>query len=244
MSERDSDRPQEAAGRWPAGPADPRLGAGAAHVWRADLRTVADDVLDGLSAEERQRAGNIAGERERTLWRRSRGVLRALLGRYLQLSATDVELAAGANGKPELTATATQPALFFNLSHSDRLALYAFTTDGPIGVDVQAARGERTGAGADHIALARRAFGEHEAQRLSLVEPDRREWEFLRAWACHEAELKRLGTGIGVGDANADAERADPHATPWIGELDVGDTAAAALALARRPSELQRWGWA
>ncbi len=243
MSERDSEGPPAAAEEWPAGPVAPRLADDAAHVWRADLRTVADDVIGALSAAERERAANIAGEHERALWKRSRGVLRALLGRYLQLAATDVELAAGANGKPELVDTGTQPVLFFNLSHSDRLALYAFTAAGPVGVDVQAARGERPGAGTDHIALARRAFGEHEAQRLSLVGPERREREFLRAWACHEAELKRLGTGIGGGDAGRDAERADPHASPWIGELDVGERAAAALALARRPSELRRWGW-
>lgn len=244
MSERDTDGPPVAAGSWPAGPDAPRLAAGTAHVWRADLRSVADDVLDALSAKERRRGANIAGERERTLWERSRGVLRALLSRYLQISASAVEFAAGAHGKPELTGSGEQPALFFNLSHSGHLALYAFAADGPVGVDVQAARAERAGPpGADHIALARRAFGEHEAQRLSLVDPERREHEFLRAWACHEAELKRLGTGIGGRDAGTDEQPSGPHSSPWIGELDVGEHAAAALALARRPSELRRWGW-
>jgi 4'-phosphopantetheinyl transferase len=247
MSERDTDGPPPATGpdaEWPAGPAAPRLAADAAHVWLADLRTVTDDVLDALSAGERERAASIAGERERTLWTRSRGVLRALLGRYLQLAAADVELAAGANGKPELTGADTRQAeLFFNLSHSDHLALYALSADGPVGVDVEVARVDRPGARVDHIALARRAFGEHEAQRLSLVEPAHREREFLRAWACHEAELKRLGTGIGGGGEGTDEEQTDPHSSPWIGELDIGEYAAAALALARRPTELRRWRW-
>jgi 4'-phosphopantetheinyl transferase len=247
MSERDADDPPPTTGpgaEWPAGPAAPHLAVDAAHVWLADLHTVTDDVLGALSAEEHERAANIAGERERALWTRSRGVLRALLGRYLQLAAGDVQLAAGANGKPELKGRDSRPAEpFFNLSHSDRLALYAFSAGGPVGVDVQTARLDRSGTGPDHIALARRAFGEHEAQRLSLVEPARREREFLRAWACHEAELKRLGTGIGVGDRGTEVERADPHTAPWIGELDVGARAAAALALAHRPGELRRWSW-
>jgi 4'-phosphopantetheinyl transferase len=246
MSERDTDRLQGGAGRgaeWPLGPAAPRLTAGVAHVWRADLRAVADDVLGALTEDERERSAAIAGEAERVWWGRARGVLRALLGRYLELAAGDIELSTGANGKPELARIDTQDArLFFNLSHSDRLALYAFTADGPVGVDVQAARSDRTGARVDHIALARRAFGEHEAQRLSLVEPERREREFLRAWACHEAELKRLGTGIGGAAGTAD-ERPDPSSQPWIGELDVGERAAAALALADRPSELRQWSW-
>jgi phosphopantetheinyl transferase len=251
MSERDTDRPPPATrggAEWPSGPAAPRLTAGVADVWRADLRAVADDVLGSLTDGECERGAGIAGERERMLWSRSRGLLRELLGRYLRCAAADVELAAGTNGKPELAVGAGQPPeLFFNLSHSEHLALYAFTADGPVGVDVQARRSERPGATVDHIALARRAFGEHEAQRLSLVAPARREWEFLRAWACHEAELKRLGAGLGGFGARDDkggSAQADPRSAPWVAELDVGADAAAAVALQRRASELRRWAWA
>jgi 4'-phosphopantetheinyl transferase len=247
MSERDSERVPGAAGQdvvWPVGPDTPRLKEGVAHVWRADLRAVSDDVLAGLTADERKRAGSIHGERERMLWARSRAVLRELLGRYLQRAGGAVELAVGTHGKPELVSADELPAeLFFNLSHSRHLALFAFSVDGPVGVDVQAAREERTRSNVDHIALARRAFGEHEAQRLSLVDPARREWEFLRAWSCHEAELKRVGTGIGPGDAD-DEGIADPTSSPWIVELGVGSLATAALALGWRPGELRRWSWA
>jgi 4'-phosphopantetheinyl transferase superfamily len=221
-------------------------------------------VLDGLARDEREHAAAIAGDRERTLWSRSRGVLRALLARYTSGEAGALELRIGPRGKPELSGRSGRDP-FFNLSHSSNLALYAFCSDGEIGVDIQALRNERRRARVDHIGLARRAFGEHEARRLSLLAPELREREFLRAWTRHEAELKRLGTGIGgggcdggrldgaggggcdggrLGGAGAGGRSDDRHKAPVMVELDVGPEAAAALALERNPVELHRWAWA
>jgi 4'-phosphopantetheinyl transferase len=245
MSMRDSARMSDDAPHavsWLAGPAAPTLAPGNAHIWRAALDAVAADVLDGLSADEQQRAAAITEERERGSWSRSRGVLRALLGRYLRCAPGDVQLTVDAHGKPELSSDApARSPLFFNLSHSQRWALYAFSADGPVGVDVQAPRGAGARASVDHIALARRAFGEHEAQRLSLVEPARREWEFLRAWTLHEARLKLFGAGIGAsGLARVDAA----DTAPWTVELDVGNGCAAALALGSPAGDLRLWDWA
>jgi 4'-phosphopantetheinyl transferase len=256
MSARDHARLSGVAGHtgeWLAGPQAPRLTQGSAHVWRIDADAVADGVLDGLSDDERERAAEINGDRERALWSRSRGVLRALLGRYLHCAPADVQLAVGAHGKPQLSSDATGHAqLFFNLSHSQSWALYAFSADGPVGVDVQALRDRPQPTAVDHIAMARRAFGEHEAQRLSLVEPARREWEFLRAWSLHEARVKRLGLGLGGGGAapdNSDAGVGAPadgmaDAGAWTVELDVGRDATAALALSSPAVELRLWDWA
>jgi 4'-phosphopantetheinyl transferase len=254
MSERSSARGAAAAGRiedWPAGPQAPLLIPGSVHVWGVDLDAVADAVLEALSRDERERAAGIAGERDGARWSRSRGVLRELLARYTAGEADAVELRIESHGKPELSRPGGRD-LFFNVSHSRNLALYAFCADGPVGVDIQARRAERARADVDHIALARRAFGEHEAQRLMLVVPERREREFLRAWTRHEAELKRLGTGIGVcrrdggqpDRGSAAGSTADPRAAPSIVELDVGPEAAAALALQQSPNELQLWAWA
>jgi 4'-phosphopantetheinyl transferase len=244
--------PPGSAEAWSLGPARPRLVQHAVHVWRADLAAVGDDVAAALGDHERVRAAQIADARRRRSWMRSRGVLRELLARYLGSDAGGVELAVGPHGKPELVGDRGQhPGLFFNLSHSRNLALYAFSADGPVGVDVQAAQDARAGEAGDRVALASRAFGEHEAQRLSVVAPAQREWEFLRAWTRHEAELKRLGRGLGFG-AEADARPGrdsavtppdKPRTASWIVELDFGDRAVAALALDAQPSELLQWDW-
>jgi 4'-phosphopantetheinyl transferase len=241
---------------WKPGPAKPRLGDGAVHVWRVDLTGVPAQLANQLSEEELARAAQMPSARGRELWSRSRGVLRTLLGRYLRVEALAVGLRVDDHGKPALSDEhAAGPLPFFNLSHSRQLALYAFTTLGPIGVDVEVAR--RAGASptadsdgedtderrpaTDHVALARRAFGEEQARSLLELAPQLREGEFLRLWTRYEAELKRRGTGIGGGFEHG---ARSPGAAPTIVELDVGPQAAAALAHDPRASELRLWEWA
>ena len=203
---------------------------------------MADDLAGLLCPEEQARAERLLSERDRRLWTRSRGLLRALLSRYLHEEPSALRFATGAHGKPELSDEADGPSsasqhdpsrqrkLSFNLSHSGQLALYAFTEAGPVGVDVEVAR-----RSIDEIALAARVFGPAEARRLEELEPAIREGEFLRVWTRHEAQLKCHGTGIGAGTANA--------SELWIAELDIGAGAAATVALERPPREMRCWDW-
>jgi 4'-phosphopantetheinyl transferase len=208
-------------------------------VWRVDLARVTDDLLELLSASERARAGRMARVEDRALRARSRGVLRALLGRYLHTDPRTLSLATDDRGKPtldpdrartECEAASTQ--LCFNLSHSGTTALYAFTTSGPVGIDVEVARRP-----IDTVAIAARAFGPAEARRLRELDPEARKREFLRAWVRHEAALKCVGLGLG-GSAEEHAESA-----PWIAELEMGARAAAAVAVSALPSEVRCWDW-
>ena len=160
----------------------------------ADVSVVAADLRELLCSEEQARAERIMNERDAELWRRSRGLLRALLGRYLQRDPSSLRFAIGEHGKPSLlheadelpTAsyprTATADRLSFNMSHSGQLALYAFSAAGAVGVDVETAR-----RALNEVAIAARMLGQAEAQRLEQLDPDVRQREFLRAWARHEA---------------------------------------------------------
>ncbi|HTB71368.1 MAG TPA: hypothetical protein VK707_10330 [Solirubrobacteraceae bacterium] len=226
---------------WPRGPREPSLARAAVHVWRAELTQTDARVTDALSDAERERAARLLDERARLRWSRSRGLLRALLGRYLQIEPGAVELRSGPHGKPELAEPRDggRPALFFNLSHSRELALFAFTRAAPIGVDVQFARSGAHARAADRVALARRALGEQAALGLAALAADAREREFVRLWTRHEAELKRRGTGLGASAAGARARAASA-----LVDLDVGSpAAAAALALGESASELRCWRW-
>jgi 4'-phosphopantetheinyl transferase len=210
-------------------PPQPSLADGAVHVWRADLAKVDDELAGLLSAGELTRAEGFPRARDGRLWARGRGVLRALLGRYLQRDPRTLRFAASAHGKPEVLDDRRRAPTSFNLSHSGELALYAFTTIGPVGIDLEVARRP-----IDAVALAVRAFGPEAAEGLERLEPDRRQREFLRAWVRHEAALKLAGRGIGGGDARA---RSTPEAT-WIADLEVTGCAAAAVALGAAPAEL------
>jgi len=229
---------------WAPGPIRPVLAAGAVHVWRADLDAVADEVGELLCSEERARAERFLRERDRQLWSRARGVLRALLGHYLQADARTLRFATGAHGKPALlgdrtagagpTEAAPVPAaaLSFNLSHSGNLALYALSPRAAVGVDVELARRP-----IDALAIAARTLGPAEVARLQGLDPATRRLEFLRAWVRHEAELKCRGLGLGDADAALAARR------PWIAQLEVASQAAAAVAVEVAPRELRCWDW-
>jgi 4'-phosphopantetheinyl transferase len=233
------------AGSWTAGPRDPALAPAAIDVWRVDLSTTGEPAFDALSMQERERAARIVRPLEQRLWTRSRGVLRDLLGRYLKVDdPASLELAVGAHGKPRLAEPWNERGLHFNLSHSGELALYAFTTCGAVGVDVEVLRESGRGLRGDRSGLAARFFGAEEVARLGELPPRPREREFLRLWTRQEAELKRRGTGIGTADGR-DRGCGEARAESWMVELDLGPRAVAALAGESLPADgLRLWEWA
>jgi len=228
---------------WATGPREPLLPKGDVHVWRVDLTTVPGDLVGLLCTEERARAERFLSDGARQRWMRSQGVLRALLGRYLQKDPSTLRFATGAHGKPVLlddeadsnavpqSSSSRHARTSFNLSHSGQLELYSFTETRAVGVDVEVARRP-----IDQVAIAGRALGPREARRLEGVDPATRQQEFLRAWVRHEAVLKCRGTGIGgAGPPSGDA--------PWVADLDVGHRAAGAVALERPPQSVRCWDW-
>jgi 4'-phosphopantetheinyl transferase len=225
--------PATAQDAWAPGPLRPALADGAIHVWRADLTGVSQELEELLCDEERARAGRMVNKRDGELWRRSRGLLRALVARYVQREPRSLRFTTGERGKPALAGDADESSrpheLSFNLSHSGQLALYAFSTSGAVGVDVELARRP-----IDEVAIAARALGATEARRLQALAPEIRRREFLRAWTRHEAELKCLGVGIGGAIAGR---------RPWVAQLYVGRDAATAVASERPARELRCWDW-
>jgi 4'-phosphopantetheinyl transferase len=216
---------------WKTGPLRPSLAAGAVHVWRANLAAAGEHLGELLCAEEQARAARLVSARDGELWRRSRGLLRTLLGRYLERDPRSLRLIVGEHGKPALAGdTPALPA--FNMSHSGGLALYAVSDAGAVGVDVETARRP-----IDEVAIAARTLGDAEAQRLQALAPPARRREFLRLWTRYEAQLKCLGAGIGDTEALADELR------PVVIELELGPDTGAAVATERAARELWCWDW-
>lgn len=248
--------PQEPNGAlsWGHSPSDLLLDRGSLHVWRVDLDAVGEAVVGSLDDAERDRAEQIVSPRRRLLWSRSRGTLRALLGRYLRVDPSAVELTVGEHGKPLLDASHGPAAPAFSLSHSASLALFAFVAEGEVGVDLELTRaGCKREVEHDRLSLALRRFGSGAARRLEQLDGAVREREFLRLWVRYEAERKWCGSGIGHRDdpvpraplaaAGDPSAPAGPDAAPWVVDLDVGPQAAAALARGSRASELRGWQW-
>jgi 4'-phosphopantetheinyl transferase len=189
---------------------------GVVEVWRADLARAGDEVAELLSPAEAARAARFVRRDDGVRWARGRGILRELLGEYLGADPRTLPIEVAADGKPHVAGEVR-----FNLSHSAGVALYAFALRRSVGIDVEVGRPRRI----DPVALAARALGAEEAERLAALDPSEREAEFLRGWARHEARIK-----CGV-------------EAPWIVELDVGPGAAAALAVQDGPCEVRRREW-
>ncbi|MGH9692012.1 MAG: 4'-phosphopantetheinyl transferase family protein [Candidatus Acidiferrales bacterium] len=142
-----------------------------------------------LLPEEKARAERFAFDHLRQLYELSQGALRLLLARYLKCPAQEVAFTFGPKGKPALRG---ESRLRFNKTQSGSLALYAFTTDCEIGVDVEEMR-----EAPDIDQIASHYFCRAEASELSsLGSPRAKQEAFLRCWTRKEAYIKAVGDGL------------------------------------------------
>ena len=143
-----------------------------------------------------------AGELHLWVWRAAQpfppraisALARTELGRLLQAYAgtrAPPLIERGEHGKP-FVAEAGYPQ--FNLSHSGRCVVYAFSADQAVGVDVEA-----PGRRHSPLELAARFFAPAEAQALAALAEDRQGAAFLQLWTSKEAVLKAMGHGLSFG---------------------------------------------
>ncbi|MCC6697660.1 MAG: 4'-phosphopantetheinyl transferase superfamily protein [Candidatus Hydrogenedentes bacterium] len=231
------------------------LEPGAVHVWRARLdqpATVIDRYWATLSADEQERAARFHFPGGRNNYVVGRGVLRELLGRYLGMLPSAVSLTYSDHGKPALTEGCGSLPLRFNLAHSGRLALYGFTLDRLIGIDIEKNRPDFAGQ-----RIADRFFSSREADALRALPKEQREEAFLNCWTRKEAYIKARGEGLSFpldafdvslkpGEPAALlATQGDPQeASRWsMFALHVEDGYAAALAVEGQGADVSCFDW-
>jgi 4'-phosphopantetheinyl transferase len=174
----------------------PRLTRQEVHVWRASLDLdpeVFRRMESVLSDDERARAQRYIFERDRNSFTAARGILRHLLGQYLQCPPQSVEFSYGSNGKPELGGSQSRSPIRFNLSHSHGLAVFAVTLDRSVGIDVELVRTES--AGQD---IAARYFSAQEVNELRRLPAQQRSEGFFLCWTRKEAYVKAKGAGLQI----------------------------------------------
>jgi 4'-phosphopantetheinyl transferase len=166
------------------------------HVWRAPLDLEASQVesLYGLlTAEETARAGRYYFDRDRRRFIVGRGLLRIMLGRYLKAAPERIRLCITPHGKPELAGEDGNETVRFNLSHSDGLALYAFTRSRRIGVDLELISRHH---GDERI--PERFFSPREVGALRRLSADVQLEAFFNCWTRKEAYIKAIGDGLSM----------------------------------------------
>ena len=161
-------------------------------VWQVRLaleRSEADAALRTLNASERAHALLLRSSADQ--WVAGRAALRGVLGRYLCVEPTDVEMVNGADGKPRLECP-DRLDLRFNLSHSGDVALIAVRLGFDVGVDIEMVR-----EGVDGSAIAHALFSADERSEMTALAMGMDEREaFFRSWVRHEALAKATGWGI------------------------------------------------
>ena len=168
----------------------------AVHVWPVSTHAP-DAVIEQfrflLTPDETDRAGRFRFDHLRRSFILARGALRVLLGRYLNIAPGGIEFSYGSKGKPALAAPGLPQfnVLQFNASHSGDLALFAFTMDCEVGVDVEAIRPMP-----DLEDVAKRFFCAEENAELMALPAGQRERGFFLCWTRKEAYIKATGEGL------------------------------------------------
>jgi 4'-phosphopantetheinyl transferase len=164
---------------------------GEVHIRYARLENVPEKFECILSRDEKDRTKKLLYEKDRRNYTACHGILRVLLGRYLKTTPGTVRITSGRNGKPELAGEFGSSGLFFNISHSEGLALFAFSQERAIGVDI-----EYMGNITDFEKIADRFFSPGERLAMRISPDSERKETFFTIWTRKEALVKATGEGV------------------------------------------------
>lgn len=175
-------------------PADLKLLDNEVHVWSASFKQLlpqVEQLAQTLSKDEKKRAERFHFERDKRHFMIGRGLLRIILGRYLNIEPHQVQFFYNPCGKPALVSRDSCSTLEFNLSHSEDMVLYSFTRDRQIGIDL-----ERLRPIPDLEQLIQQFFSVRETSAILSLPSSQQQLAFFQTWTCKEAYLKATGVGL------------------------------------------------
>ena len=144
---------------------------------------IGDVYTDGGADKVADRANPGDGLRDGPIWR----LLRRILADTIGIEAALLKFDTGPNGKPYILAP-TEPALWFNISHTTDRYCIAISSSVPVGVDIERIRTDR-----DYPAMAEYAFTPQEARAIDGTSRDKTALKFVALWVRKEAIIKSIG---------------------------------------------------
>ena len=181
---------------WNSPPLDLTLDLGEIHVWRVSLdqtESCLQSLQQTLSTDERTKADRFRFPKDRSQFIVSRGALRAILSRYLNISSHILRFDYNPYGKPSLIVTQGGNTLRFNLSHSRGMALIAITKNRDIGVDI-----EGINPNFSCLEIAEKFFSPLENSVLRALPEHLQATAFFTCWTRKEAYIKAVGKGLSI----------------------------------------------
>ena len=161
------------------------------HIWRADLELdeyFQSSFLKLLSPDEKNRAQKFRFAKDSRNFIAARGILRSLIGKYLEINPAEISFQYSKFGKPGI---ANNNSLQFNISHSQNIALFAFTKKFNIGVDV-----EFVNPNIEVKDIAAKFFSTNEIMNLLALPEQQQALGFFNCWTRKEAFIKAVGEGL------------------------------------------------
>ncbi len=156
------------------------------------------ELLTTLSDAEKERADRFRFDNDRQNFVLRRGLLRQLLGETLGVAPSRIRFASTEVGKP-FVAFPENGGIYFNLAHSGRQIVYAFSKHPDMGIDIERIRT------VDDIDLLARKYFSAEEYAIVINLPS---WEknkaFVRIWCIKEALIKATGCPLAHGLAAFD----------------------------------------
>lgn len=160
------------------------------HIWQISL-VYNKDQLDlcksVLDKETVKKAEWFKFEEDQNKYILCQGILRLLLADYLNLETSEISISRQKKGKPFV---ANQNPVFFNMSDSGNICVYAFTLVGELGIDIEK---KRNLPDIDELIQKNLTMREIEYIRKK---PSEKLNIFFRLWTIKEAYLKAIGEGM------------------------------------------------
>ncbi|HKM76096.1 MAG TPA: 4'-phosphopantetheinyl transferase superfamily protein [Candidatus Bathyarchaeia archaeon] len=164
------------------------------HLWYSSLDLPATS-LNGLETtldeDEQKRANRFCFERERARFVACHGLLRRILGHYVDSDPSELRFSYNPNGKPSLRERFGGDRIQFSLSHSSGCAIYAVTLNRKIGVDL-----ERIAPIPELEQIVNHFFSDQEKSVFHLLADNEKQTAFFKTWAAKEAYVKACGEGL------------------------------------------------
>jgi 4'-phosphopantetheinyl transferase len=159
-------------------------------IWLAHLNNFyhrLDELRTVLTEPEIKKAERFHFAKHQKRYAVSQSILRILLGQYSKQNPKNIELAKGKYGKPYLE----NSNIKFNVSHSNEYAIYAFTLNDELGVDLEYWRVR------NHLdGIIDSNFSELEQRLYHQLPHELKVAGFYQGWTCNEAFIKAIGMGL------------------------------------------------
>lgn len=155
-------------------------------IWICNLDDPTNYMYESYISPEEERTRELFSQKKlQKRYARAHGFLRCVLALYLKQNAQNIVLKKNAQGKPFIE----NSSYFFNLSHSQSLAVVAVRFGGNVGIDIEYIQdiAERNHIMDNWFSPEEKYWIQHSS------DPNK---NFLRCWVCREALLKMHGWGL------------------------------------------------